>query len=144
MDQWLKRGSWSQQLNNTKVNTGVTDVSKSQCFMSPSSIDSSRTAESSKKRATLIPVCLWVLRTQVTKLPRTSYKTSATKYYQTALCYLPHLQTYTLHIRTNILDFFFTPKLKTSTDCQSLTLKSWKTDEENVQGLLQCEVSYGT
>jgi hypothetical protein len=48
MDQWLKRGSLSQQLNNTRVNTGVTDVSKSRHFTSPSSIDSSRTAESSK------------------------------------------------------------------------------------------------
>ena len=80
MDQWLKRVSLSQQLSTSKVNTGVTDVSKSQRFMSPSSIDSSTTAESSKKRVTLIPVCLWGLRTQVTKLPRTSYKSSATKY----------------------------------------------------------------
>ena len=142
MDQWLKRVSLSQQLSTSKVNTGVTDVSKSQRFMSPSSIDSSTTAESSEKRVTLIPVCLWGLCTQVTKLPRTSYKSSATKYYQTALCYLPNLQTYTLHIRTK--KHLFKPKLKTSTDCQSLTVKSSKTDEENAQGFLQCEVSYRT
>jgi len=103
MDQWLKRGS---VVSKSKINTGVTDVSKSRRFMSPSSIDSSRTAESSKKGATLIRVCLWGLHTQVTKLPRTSYKTSATKYYQTALCYLPNLRTYTLHIKTKILAFF--------------------------------------
>jgi hypothetical protein len=50
MDQWLKRGSLSKQSSTATVSTGVTDiVSESQCFTSPSSIGSSRTAESSKK-----------------------------------------------------------------------------------------------
>jgi hypothetical protein len=50
MGQWLKRGSLSKQCSTTGVSTGATDVvSESQRFMSPSSIDSSRTAESSKK-----------------------------------------------------------------------------------------------
>jgi hypothetical protein len=50
MDQWLKKGSSNKQLSTTTVSTGVPDgVSESQRFTLPSSINSSRTAESSKK-----------------------------------------------------------------------------------------------
>jgi hypothetical protein len=61
-----KRGSLSKQLSTT---TGVPEVSEVS-FLSPSNIDSSRTAEISKETGnTVIPVCLWCLCIQVIKLP---------------------------------------------------------------------------
>jgi hypothetical protein len=51
MDQWLKSSSLSKQSSTTTASASVTDaVSESQRFTSPSSIGSSRIAESSKKR----------------------------------------------------------------------------------------------
>jgi hypothetical protein len=51
LDLWLKRGSLSKQSSTTIASSSVTDVvSESQRVTSPSSIGSSRIAESSKKR----------------------------------------------------------------------------------------------
>jgi hypothetical protein len=108
--------------------------------MSPSIIDSSRIAESSKKRATIIPVCLWGLCTQVTKLPRMSYATSATKYYQIVL--LPAKLTDIHATYKDKILVFFMPKLKTSTNSQSLIVKSSKMVKNMPKG--SCRVRYCT
>ena len=51
MDQWLKRGTSSKQLSTTTPSTDVTDnVNESQHFILPFGTDSSRTAESKKKK----------------------------------------------------------------------------------------------
>jgi hypothetical protein len=110
MGQSLKRGSLSKQSSTTTAITSVTDVvSESQLFTSPSSIGSSRIAESSKNGITMIPICPWVLRIQKIKLPLMHYGSYATKCYQTVVCYLRNfvdiLILITLNIRTKILVF---------------------------------------
>jgi hypothetical protein len=51
LDRWLQRGSLSKHSSTATASASVTDVvSESQRFASPSSISSSRIAESSKKR----------------------------------------------------------------------------------------------
>jgi hypothetical protein len=68
LDRWLQRGSLSKQSSTATASASVTDVvSESQRFASPSSIGSSRIAESSKHGSTMIPICPWVLRIQVIK-----------------------------------------------------------------------------
>jgi len=69
-DQWLKRGSLSTKSSTATVSKGITDFgSGSQSFTSLSTIEVSRTADSSKKGSTMIPIYLWGLHMQVMKLP---------------------------------------------------------------------------
>jgi hypothetical protein len=118
MDPWLKRGSLSKQLSTTRVNTGITDVSKSQHFTSPSSISNSRTAESSTKWATMISLGFTYTGDKIA--PGCPMRLAQQGITSSRL--LAKL-TYTQHIRTKVL-FFFTPKLNTATDCQTITVKS--------------------
>jgi hypothetical protein len=133
MDQWLKRGTSSTQLSTTIASTDVTDtVIESHCFILSFSADSSRTAESKKSKSTMIPICLWSLCIQVMKLPIVlcilCSKVLPNSSMSPAKLHKHHYNNHTACKDKDIS--FFKSKLETFTNCQTLMVKSSKTDNE--------------